>query len=63
MPRSAGERPLSADTDEHRQEHQAELIEETGNEATEPDEEQVLHELYGEPSGDGVYRKLVPHDG
>ncbi|MBO2449929.1 hypothetical protein J4573_22695 [Actinomadura barringtoniae] len=24
--------------------------------ATEPDEEQVLRELYGEPDADGVYR-------
>ncbi|MDL4814836.1 hypothetical protein [Actinomadura opuntiae] len=24
--------------------------------ATEPDEEQVLRELYGEPDGDGIFR-------
>lgn len=62
MPRDAGERPLDP-SDEHRQNEQAELITDTGNEPTESDEEAVLTELFGTPDEDGVYRGVGPDDG
>ena len=62
MPRDAGERPLDP-SGEHRQDEQAELVVETGNEATEADEEAVLADLYGTPDDDGVYRGVSPDDG
>ncbi|WP_174545599.1 hypothetical protein [Nocardiopsis dassonvillei] len=56
MTEDAGERPIDA-SDE-----QALMVFDTGNYATEPNEEQVLRDLYGAPDDDGVYRG-VPHDG
>lgn len=32
------------------------MLRDTGNEATEPDEENILAELYGPADADGVYR-------
>lgn len=61
MTEDAGERPIDA-SDEHRQDEQALMVFDTGNYATEPNEEQVLRDLYGAPDDDGVYRG-VPHDG
>lgn len=62
MTRDAGERPLGA-LDDHPQQEQALLVYDTGNHASDPDEEAILRELYGTPDEDGVYRGVAPHDG
>lgn len=60
MPRSAGDRPLGTHDDD--QGVQEMLIVDTGNEATNPDEEAILAELYGEPDSDGAFRGVAPDD-
>lgn len=62
MPHDAGQRPLE-ESGEYRQDEQADHIVDTGNQATEPDEETVLAELYGACDEDGVYRGVGPDDG
>ena len=53
-----GGRYVPQGDEELSQEQQLELLTDTGDQsvqATEPDEEEVLRDLYGEPDADGVY--------
>jgi len=55
----AGERPFPGPEEELTQAEQLRQLTETGTQsvdATEPDEEDVLRDLYGEPDEDGIYR-------